>query len=580
MMKMTDLADRFLQPASPRQRRYEALRARFVDGRSTAEAAELFGYAPGSFRNLCSQFRHSQDADFLFPAERPAAAAASPASDDAPARARLRILALRQEQLSVHDIAARLRQEGLPHSVGFVHKVLSAQGLPKLARRAREQLPAVLNAPLADCRALDLAPRRLRTDFGGLFLFAPDLARLGLGRLADGLPGSHMIPAENALLALLALKLWGIGRPARIMPSVLDDGIALFAGLNAIPKRSTLTEYSCRFDPRLLEPFTQRWHHALQQFDEGLAAGRSFDLDFHAIPYHGDDALVEKNYVSKRSRSQQAILCFLARDADQRTFAWASARPSKATQNDQVLRFVEAWQQRTGSQPAELVFDSRLTTYANLAELEQRGIAFLTLRRRSAQLVEQLLALPRQRWRTIRLSNVGRRYRNPRIVDQTVRLRHYPQQIRQIAVRDLGHDQPTLLLTNQLKAPAAELIDRYARRMLIENTIADAVQFFHLDALSAAVPLRIDFDVQLTLMASALYRLLANRLGQRFRNCEPDSLFHKCVQASATIDIQPHQIEVKFGRRAYNPHLIEAGYADSTTAIPWLQDRALKITFA
>jgi len=579
MRQMTDPADRFLLPASPRQRRYEALRARFVDGCSAAEAASRFGYAPGSFRNLCSQFLRSEDPDFLFPSGQTAAAAASPA-DDSTARARQRILALRQDGLSVHDISARLRQEDLPHSVGFVHKALRQAGLPKLARRSPEQQPAVLQAPLADRRALDLAPRRLRTAFGGLFLFAADLARLDLDRLATELPGSQLIPAGCALRALLALKLWGIGRPSRIMPAVLDEGSALFAGLNAMPKRSSLTEYSCRCDPRLLDPFTQRWHDSLSILDSALGAGRSFDLDFHAIPYHGDDALVEKHYVSKRSRRQKAILCFLARDADARTFAWASARPSKATHNDQVLSFVDAWKERTGSLPAELVFDSRLTTYANLARLQDRGIAFLTLRRRSAKMVEQLLGLPRERWHTVRLSNVGRRYRTPRILDQTVCIKDYPQPIRQIAVRDLGHDKPTLLLTNQLDAPARELIDRYARRMLIENTIADAVNFFHMDALSAAVPLRIDLDVQLTLMASALYRLLANRLGDRFRTAEPASLFRKFVEASATVDISEQRIEVTLGRRAHNPHLIQAGYADTTTSIPWLDNRPLKITFA
>ena len=577
---MTDPAGRFLQPASPRQRRYEALRARFVEGCSSAEAASRFDYAPGSFRNLCSQFLRSDDPDFLFPSGRPAPAPASPRVDPAACARERILLALRRDDLSVHDISARLRREDLPHSVGFVHKVLREAGLPKLPRRPPEQRPAVLQAPVADRRALDLAPRRFRTAFGGLFLFAPVLARLDIDRLAAGLPGSELIPAGCALRALLALKLWGIGRPSRIMPAVLDDGIALFAGLNAIPKRSTLTEYSCRCDPRLLDPFTQRWHDALRALDSSLGSGRSFDLDFHAIPYHGDDALIEKHYVSKRSRRQQAILCFLARDADARTFAWASARPSKATCNDQVLRFVDAWNDRTGSLPAELVFDSRLTTYANLARLEARGIAFLTLRRRSAKMVEQLLALPRDRWRTVHLTNVGRRYRTPRILDQTVRLKDYPVSIRQIAIRDLGHDKPTLLLTNQLDAPARELIDRYARRMLIENTIADAVNFFHMDALSAAVPLRIDLDVQLTLMASSLYRLLATRVGERFRTAEPASLFRKFVEASATIDISEDRIDVTLGRRAHNPHLIEAGYADTTNSIPWLDNRPLKINFA
>ncbi len=172
------------------------------------------------------------------------------------------------------------------------------------------------------------------------------------------------------------------------------------------------------------------------------------------------------------------------------------------------------------------------------------------------------------------------RYRTPRILDQTVRIKDYPQPIRQIAIRDLDHDKPTLLLTNQLDASPRELIDRYARRMLIENTIADAVNFFHMDALSAAVPLRIDLDVQLTLMASALYRLLANRLGDRFRTAEPASLFRKFAEASATIDINDERIEVKLGRRGHDPHLIEAGYGDSTTSIPWLHNRAPKINFA
>ena len=188
---MTEPQKRFLQPSSPRQRRYEALRARFVEGCSCAEAARRFGYSPGSFRNLCSQFLNADDPGFLFPAQPPAAAPSGPAEKPS-ATARRRILALRQQDLSVYDISDRLRQEELPHSVAFVHTVLRAAGLPKLARRAPQQRPAVLQAPLADRRALDLSPRRFRTGFGGLFLFAADLARLELDRLADGLPGSAL----------------------------------------------------------------------------------------------------------------------------------------------------------------------------------------------------------------------------------------------------------------------------------------------------------------------------------------------------------------------------------------------------
>ena len=67
------------------------------------------------------------------------------------------------------------------------------------------------------------------------------------GLLQDSkMPGSTMIPAGCAARALLALKLWGIRRPSHVMDDVLDPGLALFAGLNAMPKVRSLTEYSCR----------------------------------------------------------------------------------------------------------------------------------------------------------------------------------------------------------------------------------------------------------------------------------------------------------------------------------------------
>ena len=48
-------------------------------------------------------------------------------------------------------------------------------------------------------------------------------------------------------------------------------------------------------------------------------------------------------------------------------------------------------------------------------------------------------------------------------------------------LRPRGAD--VLLLTNQLTATAARLIERYARRMIIENNIEDGIDFFHMDAL-------------------------------------------------------------------------------------------------
>ncbi len=101
-------------------------------------------------------------------------------------------------------------------------------------------------------------------------------------------------------------------------------------------------------------------------------------------------------------------------------------------------------------------------------------------------------------------------------MDETVKLGAYPKPLLQLLVKNLGHDKPTVLITNQMKRTPRQLIDRYARRMVIENVISDAIDFFHMDALSSAIPMRINVDVQLTVMASVLYRLMGVRVGHGY----------------------------------------------------------------
>ena len=300
----------------------------------------------------------------------------------------------------------------------------------------------------------------------------------------------------------------------------------------------------------------------------GLQHGSSFDLDFHTIPFHGEDALLEKHYVSKRSRRQKGILAFLAQDGEKRFFCYANSDLRKEQQDDEILQFVRFWKQRTGRLPEELIFDSKLTTYAKLNRLNRQGVQFITLRRRGPQLVHELLARPRSAWRRITLDGVSRLYKTPRILDERVTLTDYAGPIRQIAVTDLGHEEPTLLLTNQLRRSAAKLIGRYAQRMLIENNIEDGVDFFHMDALSSAVALKVNCDIQLTLMASSLYRHLGQRLGNGYESAKSRHLFQDFIDATASIEIDERAIWVHFAKRAHNPLLVAAGFDKTRPAHP------------
>lgn len=573
---LTDLASAFLEPANSTHRQYEALRAFFVDRLPSAEVARRFGYTPGSFRVLVHQFRRDPRRPFfLTPAKGPQAA---PKVDPL----RDLIIALRKQNLSIYDISRNLAHQGHSLSPVAVARVLREEGFARLPRRADEERPPgprPSTAEVADVRRLDPSPRSFSTQFGGLFLFLPALAAIPLDRILRdaGFPGSEMIPPGCALRSLLALKLFGTARHGHVMSAVLDEGLALFAGLNVIPKRSFLTEYSCRIDPACYPELMRRWFDAVGRL--GLPRGQSFDLDFHTIPFHGEDALIEKHCVSKRSRRQKGILAFVAQDADTRVFCYANGELRKGEQNDEILRFVRFWKERTGRHPRELIFDSKLTTYARPDELNRLGIAFITLRRRTPGLMRTIDQIPRSAWRRIELKGVSRQYKHPRILDQRAALSDYEGPVRQVVIADLGHEESTILLTNQLTRPAARLVERYAQRMIIENTIADGIDFFHMDALSSAVAMKVNCDLQSTLMASSLYRLLAGRIGRGYERAESRHLFQDFVNATARVTITGTEIVVRYQKRAHNPLLIAAGLATTEVAIPWLDRRRLRLVF-
>jgi len=566
----------FLGPANPTHRQYEALRAYFVEDLPSVEVARRFGYSAGSFRVLAHEFRQHPDRPFFLPPQK--GPQASPKTD----RVRDKVVALRKQNLSIYDISRVLEESGQKVSAVAVSLILKEEGFARLPRRRDEERlpgPRPEVAEVADVNRLDLSVRRFRTQFGGLYLFVPYLAQIPLERLLEdaGFPGTKMIPAAQAIRSLLGLKLFGSARHSHVMSYVLDEGLALFAGLNVIPKRSFLTEYSCRIDPASYPRLMRLWFDAVGRL--GLSRGSSFDLDFHTIPFHGEDALMEKHYVSKRSRRQKGILAFLAQDAKKRVFCYANGQLRKDEQDEEVLRFVEFWKQRTGKLPEELIFDSRLTTYGHLNRLNQMGIAFITLRRRSAKMLQKIYQEPVSAWRRIELQGVSRIYKTPRILDRQIQLRDYQEPLREIIIDELGHEEPTFLITNQLHRTPAKLIERYAQRMIIENRIADGIDFFHMDALSSVVAMKVNCDLQLTLMASSLYRLLGTEIGQGYQTATSRHLFRDFVEATAQVHILEKEIVVHFQKRAHNPLLLAAAFDKKNVPIPWLGGKRLQLLF-
>src|SRR6266853_852025 len=508
----------FAKPATARQRQYEALRAFYVEGLPSAEVARRFGYSPGAFRVLCHDFRRGDLPEFF--------ATARPGRHEQPKKSRAhdQIVTLRKRNYSVYEISQALKEQGMPLSATAVREVLAAEGFASLPRRLDEELP-----------------------------------------------GSRMIPATHALRASLALKLWAIERKSHIMALVADEGLALFCGLNAMPKKSFLSEYSSRITPQKVTRLLALWH---AQVTGDLFTGGSLNLDFHSVPYFGEHPLVESHYLAKRSRRQPSILVFLAQDADAQVFCYANADIRKGEEADEIFRFIDFWKRQHGKAPQHLVFDSKLTTYAGLDRLDAAGITFITLRRRSPKLLAEVADLPASAWRTVELDVPHRKYRNPRFHEHKTRpLQHA---YRQFFITDLGHDEPTILLTNDAGATAKNLITRYAKRMLIENALADAVRFFHIDALSSSVGFKVDFDMALLVLASALYRLMARRM-RGYDDAQARQIFRDIIDMPADVAITENEIRVRFHRRAHLPIVLASGLFDKPVNVPWWHGRALRL---
>jgi hypothetical protein len=567
---LTDCERFFAEPSTARQRQYEALRAFYLEHRPSAEVARDFGYSALAFRQLCHTFRQ-RDLPEFFAATRP-----GPREQPKKGRAHEQIIALRKRNYSVYEISQALKEQGTPLSATAVGEVLAAEGFAPLPRRLDTERPAHIGPTVeavADVREFVLTPREFTTRAGGLFLFIPDLVRLGCDIWGEAakIPGSVMVPSAHALRASLALKLWSIERKSHVMALVADEGLALFCGLNAIPKKSFLSEYSSRITPQKVQRLLAIWH---ERVIGSVFTGESLNLDFHSVPYFGDDPQVQSHYLAKRSRRQPSILVFLAQDPEAQVFCYSNADIRKGEEADEIFRFVEFWKRQHGKVPQHLVFDSKLTTYAGLDRLDAKGITFITLRRRSRKLLTEVTDLPASAWRTVELDVPNRKFRHPRFYEQKARpLQHT---YRQFFITDLGHDEPTILLTNDAHATPKSLITRYAKRMLIENALADAVKFFHIDALSSSVGMKVDFDMALLVLASGLYRLMANRM-RGYQDSQARQIFRDLVDMPADIAITETEITVRFHRRAHLPIVLSSGLFDKPVKVPWWGGRSLRL---
>ena len=572
---MQDPEDFFRNPKNLNQRRYEALRAYLLEKQSAIEVGFRFHFSTGYIRVLATLFRQGRLPQIF--ADPPIGRRKAPQDMDLAEQ----ILELRKQKQSVYDIARKLTSEGHPVSHNKVWTVLKDAGMERLPKRRAAEKKAIpkLHPPVADIHEMNLTPGRIMPcQAPMLFLFAPLLAQMGFPDIVEDAhyPGSSMIRGPNFLLSLLSLKLLSRDRKNQVMHIAEEEAFGLFAGLNVLPKTTALSDYSYRTGPR-----PNRF--LLEKFIEGRERMRaypslSFNLDFHAIRHYGepDKSFLEKDYVPRRSQSVPAVITAFAQEEQGREMVYSNANILKDEKADEVLRFVDFWKETTKKIPQELVFDCRMTTHKGLAKLDDRNICFLTLRERRAKEIRRVQALPPESWTRVELDIEDRKWKTPRVLDERIELPGYPGTIRQIAALDLGREEPTFLLTNDTRRGAAALLNRYVRRTHIENSISEQVHFFHVDALSSSVRIKVDLDVVLSVVASGCYRWLARQL-RGFENATAQTIWNNILNRPGSVLITKDEVVLKVRRFRFAPVLLESKVSSDSTKIPWLGDRAIRL---
>ena len=309
----------FTRPVHDWQRRYEALRASFVERLPARIVGERFNYSPAYVRLLRHLFRQGK-IDFAEPV--PEGKVRRRRVD---AAIRDKIRDWRRQKLSAGEIAECLSEDGHEISVRTVERVLREEGFAKLPRRTRLKMKITVKGAQVPAKSHKITlrhinRRKIHSANAGLFLFAPFVAQLEFDKIirSAGLPGSKIIGARNYLLSFLALKLMGTERFAHVGDHAFDPAVGLFAGLNVIPKCTAMSTYSYSLDAVHLRGLQEAFVRQGRKLR--LYSGKIVNLDFHTVPHYGEESALEKHWAGARGKVMKGALTLFAQDAQSKPY--------------------------------------------------------------------------------------------------------------------------------------------------------------------------------------------------------------------------------------------------------------------
>lgn len=573
-----DPSEYFTSLPTVAHKQYEAMRAFFYEKQTAFEVADRFGYTVSAVYGLVRDFRRhlkdQPDTDFFFMVKSTGRPAQPP-----PAQSTLDkdIIDLRKQNYSTPEITSMMQAKGHKANYNYVYDLLTREGFARLPRRTkaeRQELNVVrMEAPKA--QTWNGMEEHFDTQHAGLLCFLPVLRQYRIDELirCSAYPETREISRLSAILSFLALKLSSVRRYSADDLWCMDRGSGLFAGLNVLPKAAWFSSYSHRITRQMNLDFLRQLHR--QWLEHGLL-GDTANLDFTTIPYWGDeDDHLENNWSGKRSRALASMLAVLAHDPDTGIIDYGHTDVQHDSEAQIVLEYLDFYRadDPDGKVLKYLVFDSRFTNYENLAQLDERNVKFITIRRRGKNIIRQIEQMPASDWKTLRVEAAGNRKRTLKAADQTIFLTGYAKDIRQVIITGHGRAKPALIISNDFDIPLEQIVRKYCRRWLVEKSIAEQVDFFHLNRLSSSMVIKVDFDLVMTILAHNLYRLLALELG-RYQHMADQSVFDRFIYNAGTVTISMNDIRIFLKKKRDLPQLLTA-MSEYQFDYPWLNGKRL-----
>jgi transposase len=570
----------FTKPKLTKQKQYEALRSFFVDGLTAETAAKKFGYTLSAFYSLVANFRksHKNASEFydqFFKVKKKGRKEKPEKSKVIPI-----IIEMRKKNFSVPDIKVLLDSKGFEVSEKSVYLILKKEGFARLPRRPKQFKPELPKMKAEKSMSIDISSETFSTNLGGVFCFLPYLQKYNILKIISksSYPSTKTIKNTSAILAFLALKLSNMRRYSADDLWCMDRGLGLFAGMNVLPKTAWFSSYSSPISREMNISFLKELHKIWVKNE--LLSDTS-NLDFVTVPYWGDGSHLENNWSGKRRQSMPSMLAVLAQDPDSGIIDYGNTDVMHKNESAVVLEYLDFYRsaQSDNQKLKYLVFDSKFTNYENLNIIDERGVKFVTIRRRGKNIVKEIESIHSESVKKVRVMNANMKGRTLYVNDRNIILKgyHNKKEIRQISITGHGKIKPALIITNDFDLKVNDIVRKYSRRWLVEKTIAEQTDFFHLNRISSSMVIKVDFDLTMTILAHNLYRLFALEL-DRYSHLSDVKIFEKFIANSGTIEITNNNVNVKLKKKRNLPTLLTVMEENKNIKIESLKNK--KIAFS